>query len=340
MRLSIIIPIYNVSKWIGKCIASVRNQGLGPDDYEIIAVNDGSTDDSMNILDAFLAREAKSGEKTAPVVIVNQENKGLSAARNAGLKVAKGNYVWWIDSDDTLEACFAPRLLERAEKERLDVLCFGLNLVEEDGKVTKYEIEDKTGGKTVKGEKFMLQCSMPAVAWAAIYRRGFLERYGLKFYEGIVHEDQEFTPRAYFLARRIAFEDVAVYNYYQRPISIVNTATPKKTDDLLIVCQRLWDFAMEQTQIESAIRYVFVNRVSYIFSQALSNLCHCGLYEFPGDYKQLPFYPLSINSYLNKKERYKFRLINQSVPLYLKLYRKFVKPEKQDYQSRRLRTHA
>ncbi len=340
MRLSIIIPIYNVSKCIGKCLASVRNQGLGPEDYEIIAVNDGSTDDSMELLDAFLQREAKSGVPTAPVVIINQENKGLSAARNAGLKVAKGNYIWWVDSDDTLEACFAPRLLERAEKERLDVLCFGLNLVAEDGKVTKYEIDDKTKGKTVKGEQFMLKCGMPAAAWAALYRRGFLERYGLKFYEGIFHEDQEFTPRAYFLARRIAFEDVSVYNYYQRQVSIMNTANPKRTDDLLVVCQRLWNFAMEQTQIESAIRYVFVNRVSYLFSQALSNLCHCGLYEFPGDYKQLPYYPLSINNYLNKKERYKFRLINQSVPLYLKLYRKFVKPEKQDPLNRRLRTHA
>lgn len=340
MRLSIIIPIYNVSKWIGKCIASVRNQGLGPDDYEIIAVNDGSTDDSMDQLNAFLQREAKSGERTAPVVIINQANKGLSAARNAGFKVAKGNYIWWVDSDDSLEACFAPRLLERAEKERLDVLCFGLNLIEEDGKVTKYEIDDKTHGKTVKGEQFMLKCGMPAAAWAAIYRRGFLERYGLKFFEGIFHEDQEFTPRAYFLARRIAYEDVAVYNYYQREGSIMKSCNPKRTGDLMIVCQHLWDFAMEQTQIESAIRYVFVNRVSYLFSQALSNLCHCGLYEFPGDYKNLPYYPLSINGYLNKKERYKFRLINQSVPLYLKLYRKFVKPEKQDPLSRRLRTHA
>lgn len=340
MRLSIIVPIYNVSKWIGKCIASLRNQGLSPDDYEIIAVNDGSTDDSMDILQAFLQREASSGEKTAPVVIINQENKGLSAARNVGLKVAKGNYIWWVDGDDTLEACFAPRLLERAEKERLDVLCFGLNMIEEDGKVVRYEIEDKTKGKTVKGERFMLDCAMPAAAWAAIYRRGFLERYGLKFYEGIFHEDQEFTPRAYFLARRIAYEDVAVYNFYQREGSILKSANPKKTDDLLLVCQRLWGFAMEQTQIESAIRYVFINRVSYLFSQALSNLCHCELYEFPGDYKSLPYYPLSVNSYLNKKERYKFRLINQSVPLYLKLYRKFVKPEKQDNLSRRLRTHA
>lgn len=340
MRLSFIIPFYNVSKLLGRCIASVRNQGLAPEDYEIVAVNDGSTDDSMQVLLDFIERERQSGIKTAPIVIVNQENQGLSAARNAGFKQAKGNYVWWIDSDDTLEACFAPRLLERAEKERLDVLCFGLNLVDEEaGNATKFEIEDKTKGRTVKGEEFMLKCSMPPAAWAAIYRRGFIERYGLQFYPGIFHEDQEFTPRAYFLARRIAFEDVCVYNYYQREGSIMKSCNPKKTDDLLLVCRRLWDFAMEHTQIESAIRYTFVNRVSFLFSQALSNQCRCGLNEFPVDYKSLPYYPLSINGYMSKMERYKYRIINQSIPLYLKLYGKFVKPEKSK-GANKLRSHA
>lgn len=340
MRVSFIIPIYNISKWIGRCIASVRNQGLSPEDYEIIAVNDGSTDDSLQVLEEFLAREAQSGVKTAPVIIVNQPNKGLSAARNAGFKKARGNYIWWVDGDDTLEACFAPRILERAEKERLDVLCFSLNQVDEaKGSVTPFKIEDKTKGRTVKGEEFMIKCNQPPAAWAAIYRRGFLERYGLKFYEGIFHEDQEFTPRAYFLARRIAFENVNVYNFYQREDSIIKCKNPKKTDDLLLICQHLWDFAMEHTQIESAIRYIFINRISFLFSQALSNLCYCGLYEFPGDYKSLPYYPLSINSYVTKMERYKFRLINQSVPLYLKLYSKFVKPEKTK-GANKLRTHA
>lgn len=328
MRLSIIIPMYNVSKWIGRCIASVRNQGLTPDDYEIICVNDGSTDDTMAVLEAFMQREAESRIPVAPIVVVNQENQGLSAARNAGFKAAQGNYVWWVDSDDTLEACFAPRLLERAEKERLDVLCFGLNLLEEDGRVERYPITDNTKGRTVRGEEFLLGCSMPAAAWCALYRRGFIERYRLRFLEGILHEDQEFTPRAYFLARRIAFEDVAVYNYYQRNGSIMKSRNPKKTDDLLVVCRSLWNFAMEHTQIESAIRYLFVNRISFLFSQSLSNLCRCGIFEFPGDYKSLPYYPLSINRYATKMERYKYRLINQSVPMYLKLYSKFAMPER------------
>ena len=346
MKLSIILPIYNVSKWLGRCLASIRNQGLNPADYEIVAVNDGSTDDSMQVLEAFRMAEEKAGVQTAPWIIINQENKGLSAARNAGLKAAHGTYVWFIDSDDYIEPCKAPKLLERADKDRLDAVCFGLQLIYEDaanGTVVRtepYVIPDKTKGAAVKGEKFMLQVGMPAAAWAAIYRRSFLEARGLKFMEGVFHEDQEFTPRAYFLARRIAFEDVAVYDYVQREQSIMKSENPKKTTDLIKICGNLWRFAEENTQIESSIRYCFVNRVSFLFSQALSNLCRCGIYEFPGDYKSLPYYPLSINSYLNKKERYKFALINSSVPLYLSLYHKFVKTDKPQKATKKIRTHA
>ena len=348
MKLSIIIPIYNVSKWLGRCLASVRNQGLAPEDYEIVAVNDGSTDDSMEVLEAFRREEEKAGVKTAPWVIVNQENKGLSAARNAGLKAAHGTYVWWIDSDDYLEPCCAAKLLERADKQRLDVLCFGLQLAYDATPGDKnsiatsepYNINDETNGAVVKGEKFMLKVGMPPAAWAAIYRRSFLEARGLKFMEGVLHEDQEFTPRAYFLARRIAYENMIVYNYVQRDGSIMKSENPKKTTDLLKICESLWRFSEENTQIESSIRYCFVNRVSFLFSQALSNLCRCGIFEFPGDYKSLPYYPLSINKYLSKKERYKFALINSSVPLYLGLYHKFVKTDKPQKAKKKLRTHA
>lgn len=348
MKLSIIIPIYNVSKWLGRCLASIRNQGLNPEDYEIVAVNDGSTDDSMEVLEAFRQEEEKAGVQTAPWVIVNQKNAGLSAARNAGFKAAHGTYVWWVDSDDYLEPCRAPKLLERIEKERLDVLCFGLQLVFDAvpgsenpiSKTEPYVIPDATNGARVTGEKFMLKVGMPPAAWAAIYRRSFLEARGLKFMEGVLHEDQEFTPRAYFLAKRIAFENVVVYNYVQRDGSIMKSENPKKTEDLLKICDRLWNFAQENTQIESSIRYCFVNRVSFLFSQALSNLCRCGIYEFPGDYKSLPYYPLSINKYLGKKERYKFTLINSSVKLYLSLYHKFVKTDKPVKAKKKLRTHA
>lgn len=341
MRLSIILPIYNVEKWLGRCVASIRNLGLSPEDYEIVAVNDGSTDSSMQILESFREEELKSGAETAPWVIVNQENKGLSAARNAGFKASHGTYVWFVDSDDYLLPGVGKTILEHAERERLDVLCFGLQLVDEKtGDILPYGIPDESGGKRMKGEEFLLKVGMPPAAWCALYRRGFLQSNDLHFMEGMLHEDQEFTPRAYFMARRIAFNPIVVYNYLQREGSIMKSANPKRSSDMLIVCQRLWDFAMEHTQIESSIRYLFVNRVSFLFSQALANLCRCGIREFPGDETTLPYYPLSINQYLSKKERYKYQLINSSVQLYLNLYRKFVRTDQPTRPGRQLRTHA
>lgn len=342
MRLSIILPVYNVSKWLGRCVASIRNQGLTAEDYEIIAVNDGSTDDSMAVLTAFQEKEAESGQPLAPWVIINQENMGLSAARNAGLKAAHGTYVWFVDSDDYLEPGCLKKLLDKAESNRLDVLCFGLQLVSENGDIIPYEIPDQSEGKVMKGEEFMLKVGMPPAAWAALYRRGFLQSKNLSFAVGLLHEDQEFTPRAYFMARRIAFDTTIAYNYVQREGSIMKSANPKKSEDMLVICQRLWDFAMENTQIESSIRYLFINRVSFLFSQVLSNYCRCGVKDFPGDEKQLPYYPLSINQYLSKKERYKYQLINSSVHLYLSLYSKFVKTDTSANPGGRLklRSHA
>lgn len=341
MKLSIIIPIYNVSKWLGRCLASVRNQGLAPEDYEIIIVNDASTDDSLDVVNSFLKEEEKSGVAVGSTVIINKPtHTGPGAGRNVGLKHAHGTFVWFIDGDDFLEPYVAGKLLHIIEEKRLDVLCFGLQLYDENAEITPYTISDHSEGKTCKGEMFLLKVDMPAAPWAAIYRRSFIDARGLKFKEGIVFEDQEFTMRAYFFAKRIAFENVVVYNYFQRAGSIMKSEDPKKTDDLLTVCMSLWNFAQEHTQIESSIRYCFVNRVSFLFSQALSNLCRCGIYEFPGDYKALPYYPLSINKYLGKKERYKFALINSSVPLYLSLYKKFVKTDKLVKPKKKLRTHA
>ena len=327
MRISFIIPVYNIRQWLARCLASVVAQGLSAEDYEIVIVNDGSTDDSMAVLEQFQAEQEAQGNHLHWTV-VQQENQGLSAARNAGVRAATGQYVWWIDSDDFLLPAVLPALLDRAEREHLDVLCFGLQLAYEDGTIEPYAIHDATHGKVTTGEEFLLKVSMPPSAWAAIYRRQFILENRLEFLVGALHEDQDFTPRAYFLAERIAFQDVVVYNYFQREGSIMKSENLKKTDDLVLICHRLHDFAQKHTKAGTPIREVFENRIAFLFSQALANLCRCGKDTFPGDLKKLPFFPLKINDSESKRLRYKYRLINLSVPLYLKLYRKFAeKPE-------------
>ncbi len=334
MKLSMVVPMYNTSQWLERCLDSLTAQGLETSEYEIIVVNDGSTDNSVEVFNDY-----KDKHPEMNLSLVSQANAGLSAARNAGTKKAQGDYVWWVDSDDFVETNVVAPLLERAVRDELDVHCFGLQLYYEHGNAEPYKIGDASGGQVLAGSDFMLKVAMPPAAWAALYRRQFLIENSLEFMPGVLHEDQEFTMRAYFLAKRVAFTPVTVYNYFQREGSIMKSNTPKKTDDLVQICESLWNFLNAHTEEGTPIREFFYNRISFLFSQALSNLCRCGIHHFPGDPTKLPFYPLNINYSLSKKERYKYRLINVSVALYLSLYRKFSNKPVQNPGLKNLRTH-
>ena len=96
MKISLIVPVYNVEKYIEKCLLSCLKQDIPQSDYEIIVVNDGSPDSSLAIAERIAAAATN-------IIIVSQKNGGLSAARNTGLKIAKGDYIWFIDSDDTIK---------------------------------------------------------------------------------------------------------------------------------------------------------------------------------------------------------------------------------------------
>jgi glycosyltransferase involved in cell wall biosynthesis len=334
MKLSIVVPMYNTSQWLERCLDSLSSQGLETSAYEIIVVNDGSTDNSEEVF-----AEYKKKHPEVNLSLVSQANAGLSAARNAGTRQATGDYIWWVDSDDFVEENVMAPLLERAIADNLDVHCFGLQLYYEHGDVEPYPIGDTSEGKVLAGPDFMLKVSMPPSAWAALYRRQFLIDNELEFMPNVLHEDQEFTMRAYFLAQRAAYTPTVVYNYFQREGSIMKSNVPKKTDDLVKICESLWAFLNEHTEEGTPIREFFYNRISFLFSQALSNLCRCGIHDFPGDPEKLPFYPLNITNSLPKKERYKYRLINVSVALYLSLYRKFSNKPVDKPGLKNLRTH-
>ena len=104
MKISLIIPVYNVEQYLEKCLLSCLDQDLPQSDYEIIVVNDGSPDGSLAIAERIAATATN-------ITVVSQENGGLSAARNTGLEIAKGKYVWFIDSDDTIKKNWKKGLL-------------------------------------------------------------------------------------------------------------------------------------------------------------------------------------------------------------------------------------
>lgn len=263
LPLSIIIPVYNVEKYIRECIQSCAVQDFPSEDYEIIVVNDGTQDNSMAIVEE-LSNLYKN------IIIYNQENQGLSVARNTGLSKAKGEYVWFVDSDDSIVENSLKGIVESL-KSAPDVLQIQYQLVYEDGRPNKsVEFTNIEGIKT--GEEVLLAGGLPTPVQFSIYRRGFLISNNLCFYPGIYHEDVEFKPRAVYSAERIMSHNAVVYNYLQRATgSITSNYKLKNGLDSIIVCQSLYSFSKN---LSSPIRSAFSERITQVVNSNMNRLKH------------------------------------------------------------------
>ena len=255
MKLSIIIPIYNVEKYIEKCVKSCLNQqGVTLDiDYEIICVNDGSPDKSASIA-------KKISQHYDGLRILDQENQGLSGARNTGLEYARGEYVWFVDSDDYITENCLSGLLPHLDG-TIDMLNIQCNYVFENGDPIKkreiYPIEANSDGISL-----LFQGRYPTMAQLTIYRTSFLKSNMLSFYKGILHEDTEFTPRALFFAKKVVSFPHYIYNYLQRTSdSITASYKVKNAKDAIKVCDSLYSFSRN---IKKDMQPVFAERISQI----------------------------------------------------------------------------
>lgn len=212
MILSIIIPIYNVEQYVEKCLLSCINQkGVYKNDYEIIVVNDGSKDNSMKIVHEI----ASSHSDNTQISIISQKNLGLSEARNTGLRHAKGDYVWFVDSDDWIDEDSVENIIRALRKSYIDILQMPYKLLYEGSQ--KEDIEHvKKINTPITGKECMKITRLPNLAQSRILKRSFLNENGLKFEPGILHEDAEFKPRAIWNAKSIMTLDKPFYNYLKR----------------------------------------------------------------------------------------------------------------------------
>ena len=251
MILSIIIPVYNVEKYIKKCIISCINQDIQYDEYEIIVVNDGTQDNSLNIIEEI-------ANKYSNIKIINQENKGLSAARNIGLKHSKGKYVWFIDADDYIENNCLGRIISQLNND-LDILQLQHRYVyEHDSSSLNGYLYLIDGIKT--GVELIRNGGLPIPAPFSIYRTAFLKENNLEFYNGIYHEDSEFKPKVTYLAKKIASDYLISYNYLQRTSGNITSSFKLKHGlDILIVINSLINFAYKQNIPNRHKKYFYLN---------------------------------------------------------------------------------
>lgn len=257
-KISIIIPVYNVEKYVEKCLLSCAEQDLPSDEYEIIIINDGSNDNSLEIVERVSMNYSN-------IKIFSQKNLGLSAARNKGLSFAKGEYIWFVDSDDWIAENCLKKIVDKCFDNNLDIFAICASNIIDNLPERRfiYKIPEVLSGKDVL-KNYNLQVCSPF----SICRKQLLNTNNLMFYEGIFHEDSEFTPRMYYYADRVAFCDDICYFVNQNPNSITRSINFKKAFDYIKVAKSLSCFSQK---VSKDCKDKFNYLISMDINNALAN---------------------------------------------------------------------
>ena len=247
MKISIVIPAFNVENHIGNTLKSLINQTNKQ--FEAIIINDGSTDNTLKIAENIMSESDLINYK-----IISQENGGVSLARNRGLEHATGKYVLFLDGDDYVASDFVETVFQYINQQEYDVICWAFDTVtEEEKSVQKYfdkyrnKILNMTGIEALTNifNNYMWICTS-----SAVYRREFLSEYDLKYTEGCVcGEDLELTFKALTRANNVIFIDKVLSYYVQRRGSITESYNIKRFDAVLAM-ERAFNYINKQIDIE------------------------------------------------------------------------------------------
>ncbi len=218
IQLSVIIPMYNVEKYIHKCIYSVVQNNLKSDDFEIIIVDDESPDNSLSIA-TEIAKEFDN------ITIISQKNKGLGGARNTGIQNAKGKYVLFLDSDDFYTPNSLETILKIAFDNELEILEFGAIVVDSTNKIIS-TVAISTENKIFDGIYYWQNFNSINSACNKLYLKEFLISNSILFKEKIYAEDYEFNTRALYFAKKVMATEYIVANF----LTSTNSITRNKTD--------------------------------------------------------------------------------------------------------------
>lgn len=229
--ISFIVPAYNVEQYVEQCLVSIINQGYEEDQFEIIAINDGSTDQSLRVIQQFAEKHS-----CVPINIIDQKNQGLSSARNIGAKHAKGEYIYFVDSDDFLVPYSLKRVLDMALQTDADVACFkSISGSKDELKERISAIKDYVSGsmEVQTGDEYIATHNFLATVWWYIIKREYLMSLNLEFPVGRRLEDGCFTPFILLQAKRIIHIDSTIYCYVVHSASIMHNKTKEQNFSML-----------------------------------------------------------------------------------------------------------
>lgn len=254
--ISVIVPVYNVEEYLPRCVDSILAQTYG--NLEILLVNDGTKDNSGAICDEYAKKDAR-------IRVIHKENGGLSSARNAGLNVARGEYIAFVDSDDWIERDAYETMLGLALKHDVKLVCAG-----------RYDVNSGSGEKkrglcppgqeVISGQELVRRIftwdNIDSAAWDKLYHRSLFRE--IRYPVGKIVEDVPVTYRIALDAGRAAMCDKPIYNYFHRPGSITTAAVSEKTFHFSQHTAEIYPYIRDNyPQIQKEARYLRVRSLVY-----------------------------------------------------------------------------
>lgn len=263
-KVSIIIPVYNVEKYLEKCLNSIINQTYK--NIEIICINDGSTDNSLQILENFATKDKR-------IIIFSQENGGLSSARNLGLNNTTGEFCYFMDSDDWIELDTIENLLNTMLSNDVDCVVHNIRIIPEEESLINITIDDRkwinfyTKPSGFYKTPLDIKQEICAVTWNKLYKMSIINKYNCRFPEGLINEDEAFLWEYMIHCDNYYFINKPFYNYLKRSNSIMTTRINSlKILDILKVQKVIYKTIEQNNLIEKYKDAITKNYVSETYN--------------------------------------------------------------------------
>ncbi|MDL2214902.1 glycosyltransferase [Dysgonomonas sp. OttesenSCG-928-M03] len=293
MIISFVIPVYNTGAYLPRCIDSILSQDTDKSLYEIIIINDGSTDNSGVIIDELASTDSC-------VKVIHSANEGLGAARNKGIKQSSGKYIFFLDPDDYILDGALRSLIDFARTRDFDIIGFNWQEVYPDRKILSKKRKNIKYNEPIAGAEYLSKYNLSAGVCFYLYSGSLLRNKPILMPEGIYHEDELFIPVVFTFAEKIIFVDRFVYAYYQRADSVTNRKDTEfvqiKINDSIWVLDQLMSFlhegnlsGLQQKGIQRKIAFltvdIVINLIRFqmnknIITQTLDKLEKRKLYPF------------------------------------------------------------
>lgn len=267
IKLSIIIPVYNVENYISECLNSVYNVSLS--NTEIICIDDGSTDKSIDILQEYASIHSN-------LTIVHQGHLGAAAARNRGIDIAKGEYIFFLDSDDSIiSGKNLKDMLYQASLHKADLVFFNAMVNNEKNYTPSMpQCPSPITGIELMQLFYLQNQTIPTPVWIQLYNKNFLQNSGIRQKKGSFHEDELFTPEILYLAKKVLCFDLPIINYRQnRPGAVTLQYGEKYYFDWLNIGRDLFQFFT----IHKATENECFRQVFGVFTQLIVTLDNHGI---------------------------------------------------------------